>query len=85
MSLSLHDHQLRIADLETAFGATGLRPDVEAFLADPSCSGAMQQTGLTAAEIRRQAVANADMFERAGNRLTDNIAQYMFPVLARAK
>ncbi|MGH7131842.1 MAG: type 1 glutamine amidotransferase [Phycisphaerales bacterium] len=67
------------------FHFEALPSDVEAFLADPSCKGAMQQTGLTADEIRRQAAAHADMFERAGNRLADNIAQYMFPVLARAK
>jgi len=61
------------------------RADIDSFLADPWSRQLMEKLGLSAGDVARQADDHYPVFERLGNRLCDNIAQYLFPPVSRLR
>ncbi|MFN0011021.1 MAG: type 1 glutamine amidotransferase [Phycisphaerales bacterium] len=61
------------------------KEQVERLARDPEVIVEMQKAGLTPAEFLRQAGEHFDVFARAGDRLFTNIANFMFPMLTKAR
>jgi GMP synthase-like glutamine amidotransferase len=61
------------------------KPDIDGYLADQWCQGLIGQLGLSQAALRAQASEHYDTFERLGQRLSTNIAAFMFPMRKMTK
>lgn len=61
------------------------RSDIDAFARDGFTQSLCEKSGISAADLKKQADEHYDTFARIGNRLCDNVATYMFPALKKLR
>jgi GMP synthase (glutamine-hydrolysing) len=61
------------------------RADIEAVIRSPSCAADLARDNLSPADLGKQLVEHYDTYARLGDRLSGNVAQFMFPIIKKIR